>query len=205
MSFQDWCDWAREQSDESKWPHVADIAAADAKYDDDDHRDDFQEAIGEKHPRDERTYKEICWSYPLKGAPVAGTPSEYLTRCKEIETLRSFNRDLVQRTGDLDRRNHPSQYQFSGLSGSDWQSVDEALDLVPEYQNDDFYAAYSTGTPAEKCVFATAAERGRRGSSFRRPRAPVLPNDSIGSASGRDGGRLRRLSSRSRDSWCRPG
>jgi hypothetical protein len=155
VSFQDWCNWAHNQPDDSDWPHVASIAAADAKYEDKADQRNFQSTIGDEHPQEKKAYREICWKYPLTGAPVSGTPPQYLTRCKEIEKLRSYNRELVRRTGDRDRRNHPTQYQPSGFSASEWQSVADAFDLAPEYQSDDFYAAYSTGTPNEKCVFAT--------------------------------------------------
>ncbi|MFB6099337.1 MAG: hypothetical protein ABEK84_09560 [Salinibacter sp.] len=118
MSFQDWCDWARNQSDDSRWPYIADVAAADAKYEDDDHRADFQEEIGSEHPQDERSYKEICWNHPLSGSPVSGSPSEYLTRCQPTETISKLRRDLFRQSGDIDRRDHAGQYQLRELSPS---------------------------------------------------------------------------------------
>ncbi len=155
MSFQNWCDWARSQPKNSEWPHFADIASADAKYADQSDREAFEDAVGTVHPQKKEEYRQICWNHPLKGAPVSGTPPKYLTRCKKIEMIRSYNRELIGRTGDLDRRNHPSQYQAPELSNSSWDSVAEAFDLAPEYRDDDFHVAYSTGTPNEKCVFAT--------------------------------------------------
>lgn len=158
MSFQDWCDWARDQSDDSKWPHIADIAAADAKYGNDDHREDFQEEIGNEHPQEKQSYREICWDHPLKGAPVAGTPSEYLTRCKLTETVNKLRSDLFRQSGDIDRRNHAGEYQPQELSRTEWKHAGEALDIPPEYWDADFFVARPVGDPDDRCVFATPQE-----------------------------------------------
>lgn len=155
MSFQDWCDWACNQPNDSGWPHVANIAEADAKYDADDHRDRFQQDLGSEHPQDKQRYREICWRYPLKGTSVSGAPSEYLTRCKKVEKLLGYNRELVRRSGDIDRRNHGNQYRPPGLSGSGWRPADEALEIAPEYRRDDFFVARPVGAPDDRCVFAT--------------------------------------------------
>lgn len=158
VSFQDWCDWARDQSDDSRWPHIADVAAADAKYEDDAHRTDFQQAIGDKHPRDERSYKKICWRHPLKGSPVSGSPSDYLTRCQPTETITQLRRDLFRQSGDIDRRNHAGQYQLRELSDAEWQHAGEALDIPREYWDADFFVARPVGDPDDRCVFATPQE-----------------------------------------------
>lgn len=158
MSFQDWCDWAHDQPDNSWWPHIADIASADANYEDDDHRVDFQEEIGGEHPRDERSYKEICWSHPLRGAPVSGTPSEYLTRCQSTEAVNKLRHNLFRQSGDIDRRNHAGQYQLRELSGTEWQHAGNALDIPHEYWDADFFVARPVGDPEDRCVFATPQE-----------------------------------------------
>lgn len=158
MSFQDWCDWARNQSDDSRWPHIADIAAADAKYEDDGRRADFQEEIGGEHPMDERSYKEICWSHPLEGSPVSGSLPEYFTRCQPTETLNKLRSDLFRQSGDIDRRNHARQYQMRTVSGGEWQHVGEALDIPREYWDADFFVARPVGDPDDRCVFATPQE-----------------------------------------------
>lgn len=155
MSFQDWCDWARNQPADSHWPYLAENADADAKYENAGDRDNFRQDLGNNHPQDHSTYRQICYDYPLKGEPVSGSPPEYLTRCKQIDSVRDYNRELLRQTADIDRRNHGNQYQSEELSISAWQHVGEAFGLAQEFWEDDFFVGYSNADPEESCVFAT--------------------------------------------------